>query len=551
MRTPVSPKSKSVRAVLAALVLAFIVGGLSTQVAAQLAGQAGADGLAGPLKAVNVVETEDGLIFASDLRGTQIFTSWAEYAQSGFFQRNEMRCGVPPAFDTGIFAAGVGDCSSSFNNPAGEYDPSGNALYRIPVVVHIIQTKSGGAAISDAQVDSQIDILNEDFQAISGSLGANGYDAKIEFFLATTDPSGNPTSGVTRSKNNKWYNDQNSYWNSLAWDTTRYLNIYTNSASGNLGYAFVPNGGGVVGNIADRVVILWSSFGLNGPIGPPYNKGRTVTHEVGHYLGLYHTFDGGCASTSGCNSNGDLICDTNPEASPMTSGSCSRTTCSSSDPTDNYMDYSDDLCMQRFTVEQVRRMRCTLENWRVDLPDDGGTTPTLPGKAGSPNPSNGASGVSSSTGLAWSSGSGADAYDVYFGTDSTPDAGEFVGNQTGTSFDPGSLADSTTYYWRVDSVNAQGTTAGDVWSFTTATVGGGGITLSVNGYKVKGKWRADLSWSGASGGTVDIYRDGAFLTNTANDGAYTNATSFKGGGSLTYEVCEPGGACSNPATANF
>ena len=69
---------------------------------------------------------------------------------------------------------------------------------------------------------------------------------------------------------------------------------------------------------------------------------------------------------------------------------------------------------------------------------------------------------------------------------------------------------------------------------------------------MKGKWTTDLSWSGASGTNVDIYRDGAFLTTTANDGAYTDATNFKGGGSLTYQVCETGGgACSNTATANF
>ena len=107
--------------------------------------------------------------------------------------------------------------------------------------------------------------------------------------------------------------------------------------------------------------MLWSSIGLNAPIGPPYNLGRTTTHEVGHYLGLYHTFDGGCAPASGCNTNGDLICDTNPESSPNFSP-CNRSTCGSPDPTNNYMDYSDDICMTEFTEEQARRMRCTLEN---------------------------------------------------------------------------------------------------------------------------------------------------------------------------------------------
>ena len=532
------------------LALPLLAGHATSQLSAGSA--SGQGDIAQLIKPARVVQTPDGAILATDTSGTYVFPNWADYALSDFFKNNGMRCGTPPNLPDGTLEAGTGDCSSSFTNPAASYDPSSGASYRIPVVVHILQANSGLGAISDALVNSQIDILNEDFSALAGSNGASGYNAEIEFFLADTDPNGNPTTGITRSTKTKWYNDSGAYWNNLAWDTTRYLNIYTNTASGNLGYAFVPSGGGVVGNIADRVVILWSSFGLNAPIGPPYNLGRTTTHEVGHYLGLYHTFDGGCTSVSGCNSNGDLICDTNPEASPMFSGACSRTTCGSPDPTDNYMDYSDDACMGRFTVEQVRRMRCTLENFRVDLPDGGGTGgPTLPGQAGSPSPGNGASGVSTSTGLGWSAGSGATSYDVYFGTDSTPDAGEFQGSQGGTSFSPGSLANSTTYYWRVDSVNSAGTTTGNTWSFTTATGGGGGLSLSVDGYKVKGKWTTDLTWSGATGGTVDIYRDGAFLTSTSNDGAYTDATNFKGGGSLTYQVCEPGGACSNSATANF
>ena len=92
--------------------------------------------------------------------------------------------------------------------------------------------------------------------------------------------------------------------------------------------------------------------------------GRTLTHEIGHYLGLFHTFQGGCGSAA-CYTSGDLICDTNAESGPNFSCAGSPpSSCCSVDPIDNYMDYSDDLCMEKFTAEQVNRMRCSLINWR-------------------------------------------------------------------------------------------------------------------------------------------------------------------------------------------
>jgi len=150
------------------------------------------------------------------------------------------------------------------------------------------------------------------------------------------------------------------------------MNIYTNQAGGNLGYVpFLPMnaGGALVGGLSDRVVILWTSFGRNGPIGPPYNQGRTVTHEVGHYLGLEHTFSGGCASATppGCYTSGDYLCDTNSESGPNFGCPTNPTSCGSPDPITNYMDYTDDLCMEMFTVEQSRRMRCALTSYRTNL----------------------------------------------------------------------------------------------------------------------------------------------------------------------------------------
>jgi hypothetical protein len=238
-------------------------------------------------------------------------------------------------------------------------------------VVHIIMSTGGQGAISDAMVQSQIDVLNEDFQALAGTLGENGNDARIEFFLATEDPNGNPTTGITRTTNNTWYNDGGNYYDSLNWDPHNYLNIYTNTASGALGYVPGLPHSGLVGANHDRVVVLWSAFGRNAPIGPPFHLGRTATHEVGHYFGLYHTFDGGCGSVSACYSTGDRICDTNREAGPVFGCPVSSSSCGAMDPFHNYMDYSDDDCYEEFTPEQNNRMRCTLENWRVDLHEPG------------------------------------------------------------------------------------------------------------------------------------------------------------------------------------
>lgn len=262
------------------------------------------------------------------------------------------------------------DCTFSFTDPKAEYDPS-VVLYRIPVVVHIIMHSNGDGVISDALVQTQIDILNEDFLALAGTNGAGGTDIQIEFYLATQDPGGSATSGITRTTNDTFFADSGSYWNTLAWDTNAYMNVYTNSASGALGYVPDLPQGGIAGNNVDRIVILWDTFGRDAPFGPPYDQGRTLTHEVGHYLGLEHVFFGGCATDSspGCYTSGDLVCDTASQV--IATGGCpgGQDSCTGGgvDNITNYMDYSDDTCMADFTAEQARRMRCSLENWRPDL----------------------------------------------------------------------------------------------------------------------------------------------------------------------------------------
>ena len=265
------------------------------------------------------------------------------------------------------------DCTFSFTNPSANYDPS-VVKYRIPIVVHIIQHSGGDGVISDALVQSQIDILNEDFLALTGTPGAPGTDIQIEFYLATEDPGGSPTTGITRTTNDSWFFDSGNYWDTLAWDTNDYMNVYTNLPFGGAALGYVPDlpQGGLAGSNEDRVVVAWDSFGRDAPAGPPFDQGRTLTHEVGHYLGLEHVFfTMTCSADSapGCYTQGDLICDT-PTQSTFTGG-CpgGKDSCGGGgvDSINNYMDYSDDTCMNQFTAEQARRMRCSLENWRPDV----------------------------------------------------------------------------------------------------------------------------------------------------------------------------------------
>ncbi len=259
----------------------------------------------------------------------------------------------------------LADCGYLTNSPQPEYEPS--FYYAIPVVFHVIMNNSGDGFLSEDTIQDQIDVLNEDLQALPGSPGAPGNNAEILFYLATEDPNGTPTNGITYTTNNSWYNDSGNYWTSLHWDTTRYLNVYTNSPPCCFGYVQDFPSNGVAGDADDRVVLWWEAVGKEPTSGWPLNMGRTGTHEVGHYLGLYHTFCGGCGSAVNCDSTGDLICDTNGQASDTSGCPGTSTSCGNSDPIHNYMDYSDDHCLWEFTPEQVNRMRCTLENWRIDV----------------------------------------------------------------------------------------------------------------------------------------------------------------------------------------
>lgn len=230
----------------------------------------------------------------------------------------------------------------------------GEQTVTIPVVVNVVY-KTSAQNISDAQIMSQIEVLNEDFRRLNADADntwSDATDPNIEFCLASVDPDGNPTTGIRRKQTNKpsfSANDQvKTNGQGLApWDAGSYLNIWVcNLGSGLLGYAQFPGGPAET----DGVVIDYAYFGTEGTASAPFDLGRTATHEVGHYLNLRHIWgDGPCSAD-------DFVSDTPSSDGPNYGCALGHVSCGSADMVQNYMDYSDDACMNLFTVGQSLRM---------------------------------------------------------------------------------------------------------------------------------------------------------------------------------------------------
>lgn len=254
-------------------------------------------------------------------------------------------------------------------------------IYTIPIVVHVIHNDEpigSGANISDQQIQSQIEVLNEDFrrQNLDAILTLAEFvpvasDPEIEFVLAKQDPDGLATNGITRSKGSQasyTFADAELLKNQSYWPSEDYLNIWVaNLSPGSLGLASFPvtDLEGIenpeLNRLYDGVVVAYDVFGSqdkdpNADLLNNFDKGRTTTHEIGHFLGLRHiSGDGNCSV--------DDFCLDTPNQNGQTNGCpASRNTCGSNDMYQNYLDYTDDRCMNIFTMCQKDRMRTVLEN---------------------------------------------------------------------------------------------------------------------------------------------------------------------------------------------
>jgi hypothetical protein len=265
----------------------------------------------------------------------------------------------------------------------------------ISVVVHVVHN-FGEENISDEMVAQGMQHLNDAFANTGAYASADGADTHIRFCLAQQDPAGMPTNGINRVVSNLTYvvmeNDDLNLKNTIRWDPERYLNIWlvgeiysVSMGSAVAGYATLPYAHGL---LEDGIVNEARWFGANAD----YSK--VHIHEVGHYLGLYHTFEAGC-SNGDCTMEGDLVCDTPPDQSTNallcsdTENSCDSDDDDNSennpfrstalgglgdqfDLIENYMDYGSQSCQTHFSAGQIERMQVALNEQRASLLESNG-----------------------------------------------------------------------------------------------------------------------------------------------------------------------------------
>ncbi|MES2621791.1 MAG: M43 family zinc metalloprotease [Bacteroidota bacterium] len=269
---------------------------------------------------------------------------------------------------------------------SGEGSRAANDVIYIPVVFHIIYDNDAigsGENITDAQVLSQIDALNLYFSyqdpgiaTVPGPFKSLVADCKIQFCLAKFDENGIPSSGIIRHPfpaKATWDSEtdiDNTLKPATAWNSSRYLNIWSVRMGGQLltdgilAYATFPGFGAAN---EDGIVSRYTNIGTIGSVLPTYNRGKTITHEVGHWLGLLHIW----GFDANCNDVGDFISDT-PDQADLNFGcpNYPSISCSNGPNGDmfmNYMDYTRDNCSSMFTIDQAQAMRNTLDGARATI----------------------------------------------------------------------------------------------------------------------------------------------------------------------------------------
>lgn len=324
-----------------------------------------------------------------------VFTSFAQTDVNSLLKTleamptNQPECAADELMIRNPFLMEAFEAHRSSTGCNTDVDLENAEILTIPTVFHVMHTGQGygeEANITDEQLISAINNLNERFGATPGALGVDeqSLDSKIEFCLAVRDPDGDPTDGITRH-NLSGYTDYveegvttSNFFagmsditmkNIACWDPDFYLNIYivteiqgNNAGGGIQGYAYL----GPTNNCLDGIVLLYNVTGTVGELKNGRDENTTLAHEAGHYLSLYHTFTNGPSTCdyveSNCCNSGDRVCDTPVQIS---SASSCNSVCDSNPA--NYMDYTSQSCKTMFTEGQIERMRDALSFARPEL----------------------------------------------------------------------------------------------------------------------------------------------------------------------------------------
>ena len=280
------------------------------------------------------------------------------------------------------------------------YQLKSNGSYKIPLVVHVMETNNSMTQITDEQIYAAIQNLNEDYRKVTGSHGdGNGVDLTIEFALAVRDPQGNCTTAITRrdmtgnakymaagvTSNTDGISDATVKALDV-WDQTKYYNIWlvseidnNDGGSGTQGYAYFASSHGASN---DGAIILVNAF--------KDKNDHTLPHELGHSLNLYHTFEGDqdnngnsiCPTNTSCTVNGDKVCDTPPHKRSNSDCVIGTNSCDGGTTTENfihnYMDYSSSACANMFTAGQKVRMLAALTTTRASFLEENGNLSLVP-----------------------------------------------------------------------------------------------------------------------------------------------------------------------------
>ena len=302
-----------------------------------------------------------------------IYTTLLLVANLWFLQVNEVfgqQCvqlgieGLPIPRTTDVRTMGL--------NKRSNVDLEDMEVVTLPVVFHVVHKGEGHTTnISDEQVLSQIPALDTGFR------WGPGVDTKIQFCIASRDPEGNPTNGITRHNGVQLFGDlyeeegvtSSSLFDGVndnllkstvgCWNPDEYINFYivseiqgNDGGGGVQGYAYV---GGYSSGCGDGIVQLYNVTGTTGTLKSGKEQGETAVHEMGHHLDLWHTFQFGNCNETNCETQGDQVCDTPPT---QTNTSCNPAlgACLPPPMTENFMDYTSEQCRETFTVGQAERM---------------------------------------------------------------------------------------------------------------------------------------------------------------------------------------------------